>query len=357
MIYLPSTLVHRVASFGKPTAVTLSPSMWSVSVTLALRRRPNVVASRATNVSRCGVDRAGQTGAGCGQDHFGPAGSAEGAGVLRELSRVDLEFWPGLRSSLLQQGDDVLLVATRCRCQCVRQRSCGVADRRRESSWTWRHAPAATAAMSAPSLPFGFFVNSSATISGVLRCSTHRGVHRPGQRRRMVESCPDVDVGAAIEQQQPDDLQVPAIAGVRQCRPVVAKPGVDVHTLVQKLPNSGCIALAGGFQERVGFLEVVPSLRGRLHRKRPEPAGSIAPARRLPESTGLRFPRIRGAPRRSASITPSYSLKLPRWPDLMTHTLLAFASERQTAVNPAFRRLQPIQGPRRCTRNPRRPAR
>src|SRR5262245_25698398 len=30
MTYLPSTLAHCVASFGKPTAVTLSPSMWSV---------------------------------------------------------------------------------------------------------------------------------------------------------------------------------------------------------------------------------------------------------------------------------------------------------------------------------------
>src|SRR4029450_13719877 len=53
MIYLPSTLVHRVTSFGKPTAVTLSPSMCSVSVTPGASATPNVVASRATNVSRC----------------------------------------------------------------------------------------------------------------------------------------------------------------------------------------------------------------------------------------------------------------------------------------------------------------
>src|SRR4029453_8820054 len=55
MIYLPSTLVHRVASFGNPTAVTLSPSMWSVSVTPGASATPNVVASRATNVSRCAL--------------------------------------------------------------------------------------------------------------------------------------------------------------------------------------------------------------------------------------------------------------------------------------------------------------
>src|SRR6476619_8653250 len=46
IIYLPSTLVHRVASFGKPTAVTLSPSMWSVRVTPGASATPNVVASR-----------------------------------------------------------------------------------------------------------------------------------------------------------------------------------------------------------------------------------------------------------------------------------------------------------------------
>src|SRR5262245_22397860 len=75
----------------------------------------------------------------------------------------------------------------------------------------------------------------------------------------MVKGVLDVDVGAAIEQQL-DDVQVTAIAGKRQGRPVVAKPGVDVHSLVQELPNSGCVSLTGRLQERVGLLRVRTSL-------------------------------------------------------------------------------------------------
>src|ERR1700681_3015801 len=53
MIYLPSTLVHVVASLGKPTDVTFSPSRRNVSVAPGASTTRNVEASRGTKVTRC----------------------------------------------------------------------------------------------------------------------------------------------------------------------------------------------------------------------------------------------------------------------------------------------------------------